>query len=254
MFSKMDPQSQRGDLSRAFVFAVKYSSLLMIPASIMVMIFSRYLIILTFGSSYTFAPQYLAWLAALYLLTGIGYVILGSFLNGTALTGTVLRMSILTLAIYLPLSPVLAWVWGPLGVLIAYIVASAMSTVYGLSRASVLFGARPDLKASGRILLASLGAAAPTITLIRLDAVGIDMSNLILGSLLFLMVYLTLAPVTGAVDKWDISNLRSIFCRTRMVAWLANPIFDYETKLLSFMRRDSAYGDTSDYNATNPIR
>ena len=44
MFSKMHPQNQRDDLSRAFTFAVKYSSLLMIPASIMVMIFSHDLI------------------------------------------------------------------------------------------------------------------------------------------------------------------------------------------------------------------
>ena len=220
------------------MFAVKYSSLLMIPASIMVMIFSRDLILLTFGSSYTFAPQYLVLLSALYLLTGIGYVILGSFLNGVALTGTVLKVSILTLTVYVPLSPMLAWLWGPLGVLVAYILANAIGTVYGLNRASALFGARPDLKASGRILLASLGAAVPTIALIRLDTLGIGLGNLIVGGLLFLVIYLTLAPIAGAIDKWDVSNLRSILCRTRTVGWLANPIFDYEAKLLSIMGRD----------------
>jgi O-antigen/teichoic acid export membrane protein len=39
MFSKMDPRNQRSDLSRGFVFAVKYTSLLMIPASVAVMVF-----------------------------------------------------------------------------------------------------------------------------------------------------------------------------------------------------------------------
>ncbi len=238
MFSKMHPQNQRGELTRAFMFAVKYSSLLMIPASIMVMIFSRDLIILTFGSGYTFAPQYLVLLSAFYLLTGIGYVILGSFLNGVALTGTVLKVSILTLTVYVPLSPMLAWLWGPLGVLVAYILANAIGTVYGLNRASALFSAHPDLKASGRILLASLGAAVPTIALIRLDTLGIGLGNLIVGGLLFLGIYLTLAPIAGAIDKWDVSNLRSILCRTRTVGRLANPIFDYEAKLLSIMRRD----------------
>ena len=220
------------------MFAVKYSSLLMIPASIMVMIFSRDLIILTFGSGYIFAPQYLVLLSAFYLLTGIGYVILGSFLNGIALTGTVLKVSILTLTVYVPLSPMLAWLWGPLGVLVAYILANAIGTMYGLNRASALFSTHPDLKASGRILLASLGAAVPTIALIRLDTLGIGLGNLIVGGLLFLGVYLTLAPIAGAIDKWDVSNLRSILCRTRTVGRLANPIFDYEAKLLSIMRRD----------------
>jgi O-antigen/teichoic acid export membrane protein len=238
MFSKMDPKIQRGDLARAFLFAVKYSSLLMIPVSVMVMIFSRDLIYLTFGSSYTFAPQYLVLLSALYLLAGIGSLILGSFLTGVALTGTVLKMGILTLAIYVPLAPALTWLWGPLGVLAAYILAGAISTVYGVNRASVMFGAHPDLKASGRILLVSLGAAVPTIALIRLDAMGIGISNLIVGGLLFLVIYLTLAPIAGAVDKWDVSNLRSLLCRPRIVAWFANPIFDYETKLLSIMGGD----------------
>jgi O-antigen/teichoic acid export membrane protein len=238
MFSKMDPKSQRGDLVRAFVLAVKYSSLLMIPASVMVMIFSRDLISLTFGGSFAFAPQYLVLLSAFYLLAGIGYLILGSFLNGVALTGTVLRMGILTLAVYVPLCPALTWLWGPLGLLIAYIIANAISTVYGLNRASVMFGARPDLKASGRILLASLGAAAPTILLIRLDSMGIGIGNLLVGGLVFLVFYLTLAPIAGAVDKVDVMNLGSLLGRPRIVAWLANPIFDYETKLLSMMERE----------------
>jgi O-antigen/teichoic acid export membrane protein len=202
------------------------------------MIFSRDLIYLTYGSRYAFAPQYLVLLSALYLLTGIGYSILGTFLNGVALTRTVLKIGILTLAIYVPLCPALTWLWGPQGLLIAYILANAIATVYGVNRASVTFGARPDLKASGRILLASLGAATPTIALILLDGMGIGINNLIVGGLLFLAIYLTLAPIAGAVDKWDISNLRSILCRPRIVAWFANPIFDYETKLLSMMGRD----------------
>ncbi len=74
--------------------------------------------------------------------------------------------------------------------------------------------------------------------LIRLDAVGVGVSNLVVGILLFLMIYLTLAPIVGGIDKWDISNLRSLLCRIRMAAWLANPIFDYELKVLSIVGRE----------------
>jgi O-antigen/teichoic acid export membrane protein len=84
MFSKMDPKDQRSDLSRGFVLAVKYTSLLMIPASVAVMVFSRNLIHLTFGSGYTLAPQYLVLLAALYLLTAISYLVIGNFLSRIA--------------------------------------------------------------------------------------------------------------------------------------------------------------------------
>jgi O-antigen/teichoic acid export membrane protein len=238
MFAKMDPRSQGGDIARGFLLAVKYTSLLMIPASVAVMVFSRNFIYLTYGSSYTLAPQYLALLAALYLLTATSYLVLGSFLNGVADTRTVLKMSVVTLAVYLPLGPVLATLWGPFGLLIAYILSIATSTVYGLRQASVKHDARPDLKASGRILLAALAAAIPTIALIQLDGAGVGAVNLIVGGILYLAVYLHLIPTLGAVDKQDILNLRTLLGSTRGVAKLAGPLFDYELRLLSVKRRD----------------
>jgi O-antigen/teichoic acid export membrane protein len=237
MFAKMDPKNQRRDLARGFVYAVKYASLLMIPASVAVMVFSRNLIYLTYGGGYTLAPQYLVLLAALYLLTAISYLVLGSFLNGVADTRTVLKMSVVTLAVYLPLGPALAWLWGPFGLLIAYILSNVTSTLYGLRQTSVKHDARPDLRASGRILLAALGAAAPTLGLIQLDGAGVGVVNLVVGGLLYLSVYLTLTPILGAVEKQDILNLRTLLGGTRIVAVLMNPVFDYESKLLSAVKR-----------------
>jgi O-antigen/teichoic acid export membrane protein len=237
MFSKMNPKDQRSDLARGFVLAVKYTSLLMLPASVAVMVFSRNLIYLTFGSGYALAPQYLVLLAALYLLTAISYLVLGSFLSGIADTRTVVKISVVTLAVYLPLGPGLAWLWGPFGLLIAYILSIATSTVYGLRHTSVKHDARPDLRASGRILLAALGAAVPTLGLIQLDGAGVGVVNLVVGGLLYLGVYLTLAPILGAVEKQDIVNLRTLLGGTRIVALLVNPVFDYESKLLSVVKR-----------------
>ena len=176
-------------------------------------------------------------MAALYLLTAISYLVLGSFLNGVADTRTVLKMSVVTLAVYLPLGPVLAWLWGPFGLLIAYILSIATSTVYGLRQTSVKHDARPDLRASGRILLAALAAAVPTLGLIQLDGAGVGVVNLVVGGLLYLGVYLTLAPILGAVEKQDILNLRTLLGGTRIVAVLVNPVFDYESKLLSAVKR-----------------
>jgi hypothetical protein len=96
--------------------------------------------------------------------------------------------------------------------------------------------ARPDLRASGRILLAALGAAVPTLGLIQLDDEGVSVVNLVVGGLLYLVVYLTLAPILGAVEKQGILNLRTLG-GTRIVALLVNPIFDYESKLLSVVNR-----------------
>jgi O-antigen/teichoic acid export membrane protein len=214
MFSKMDPKKQKGDLARGFVLAVKYTSLLMIPASIAVMAFSRDLIYLTFGRGYVFAPQYLALLTSQYLLAAIGSVVLGSFLNGIAETGTVVKMSGLTLAVYLPLGPALAWHWGAYGVLVAYILSNVASTVYGIRQSSRKYDAGPDLRASGRILIAVLVAAVPVIALIELNPTGVGLENLVVGGLLYVFMYLTVAPILRAVDKFDVANLGTILSFT----------------------------------------
>jgi hypothetical protein len=60
--------------------------------------------------------------------------------------------------------------------------------------------------------------------LIQLDGAGVGVLNLVVGGLLYLVVYLTLAPILGAVEKQDI-------------AVLVNPVLDYESKLLSAVKR-----------------
>jgi O-antigen/teichoic acid export membrane protein len=210
MFSKFDLKNQKRDLARGFVLAVKYTSLLMIPTSIGVILFSRDLIYLTFGRGYVLAPQYLTLLSALYLLTAIGYMVLDSLLTGVADTGTVVKMSILALVIYFPVAPALAWPWGPYGVLVAQIVSNAAATLYGARETSIKYDALPDLKASGRIIIAALVAAVLPVVLVQFHLAGVGVVNLVGGGLLYLLAYLTLAPVLGAVDKFDIINLRTI--------------------------------------------
>jgi putative peptidoglycan lipid II flippase len=210
MFSKMSPEDQGDEIALAFKLVVKYASLIMIPASVGVMVFSRDLVFLTYGRGYAIAPQYLIILGGLYLLTAAGYLVLGSFLSGLADTRTVLLMGVLELAIYLPSGPTLTWLWGPFGLLVALVFSNVASTLYGIRRVRVKFGIGPDLRAGGRILLAAFAAAVPTIALIQLHLTETGVVNLIAGGFLYLFAYLTLAPIIGAVDKFDITNLRTM--------------------------------------------
>jgi len=61
---------------------------------------------------------------------------------------------------------------------------------------------------------------------------------LVIGGLLYLGVYLSLAPILGAVEKQDILNSRTLLGGTWIVAVLVNPVFDYESKLLSAVKRN----------------
>jgi hypothetical protein len=94
--------------------------------------------------------------------------------------------------------------------LVAYILSSAAPIVYGIRQTSRKYDAGPDLRASGRILIAALAAAVPVIALIELHLTGVGLVNLVVGGLLYLFMYLTLAPVLGAEDKFDVANLGTI--------------------------------------------
>ena len=62
---------------------------------------------------------------------------------------------------------------------------------------------------------------------------GVGAVNLVVGGLLYLVVYLTLIPIVRAVDRQDLENLRTLLGSTRLVARLTNPVLGYVSKLLS---------------------
>jgi len=51
-------------------------------------------------------------------------------------------------------------------------------------------------------------------------------------------VYLTLAPILGAVEKQDILNLTTLLGGTRTLAALVKPVLGYEARILSAMHRN----------------
>lgn len=238
MFSKLNPRSQRNELTKGFELSVKYASLLIIPASVATMVFSRDLVYATYGTSYILAPNYLSAISSLYLLTALSYVVLPAFLNGVGYTVTILKANILTLAVFLPLGPALAWSWSVYGLIIAFVLANAVGTLYGVHEASVKLGARPGLRVNVRIIVAASLAAIPTVLLSQFYLTGTAIINLIMGGLLYLTMYLTLAPLVGALNRSDVDNLKTVFYKIAPLATLAKPILGYESWILSATSRD----------------
>lgn len=243
MFSKMDPLNQKRDIMRAFELASKYSSLLVLPATVAVMSLSTDLVYATYGRQYSLAPHYLTLLSSLYILTAVGYLVVANFLQGVGDTSTVFKMSVVYFAIYLPLGPVLASFWSVAGLVVASVLSAAATILYAVRKASFKFDVHVDLKANARILLAALISAIPTILTALLFQIvkltQIPILNLIVGGLVYLIVYLTLVPVVGAASISDINNLKTMFLRIPIVRTLMKPVFSYETEILAAIGRDS---------------
>lgn len=238
MFSKLDPEKSGNGLTKAFELSVKYSSLLIIPATVAAMVFSRELVSVTYGRGYLLAPNFLIAICSIYLLTALSYLVITPFLNGVGGTTIVLKMNIFTLAVCIPLAPLLAWFGGVYGLITASVFANAVGTLYGAHEASVRYRARSNLRANVRILIAAFAAAIPTILLLHVYVSGATIVNLIIGALLYLIAYLTLAPFLGVLNRFDVDNLKTIFYKNPQLRTIMNPILNYESWILSKIGRN----------------
>ena len=231
-FSKFSSKNENQELRRFFNLSVKYSSLLIIPTTIAVMALSADLVHVIYGTKYQLTETYLPIYASMFLLTGLGYRIIESLLNGIGETRLTLKTYLANLAVFIPLAPILTRLYGVPGMIIALLASNLTLTIYGLTIAKKKFNVNINLKGQLRIYLASALSAIPTLAFLHLSPLT-SLPNLIAGATLYLLTYLTLTPILKTVNEQDLQNLTKIF-RNLKVAWpIIKLALKYENKLLT---------------------
>jgi len=229
-FSKVDPNS--GELRRIFRLSVKYTALLIIPATIIVAILSKDIVYTLYGYSYGSAPFFLQLYILTFLYAGAGSLVLGHLFSGIGETRVILKSNLINLLVFLPLAPILTMTHGVPGLIATLLASSLLSLAYGLRIITKKVEVNLDLKASLRIYFASLLSAIPVLALLHISPFN-SLPNLMIGGSLFLLTYLTLTPLTGAITHTDLENLNLILSRIKIVWPLIRPVLTYEAKLLS---------------------
>jgi len=209
-FSKLNPQNEQQLLQTVFKSSVKYTALFLVPATMALMVLAKPVIGTIYGDKWLYAPFFLA----LYVISNL-FAIFGTFSRGNLLaalgeTKLLMKLNILTLFIGVPLAFLLIPQFGIIGVIVVTLVAGIPSMFISLHWAWKRYGAKIDFKASAKIFLAS--ATAGTATYLFLNI--LNTANWVLlatGMALFLAIYLTTAPLIGAINQKDVDNLRSMF-------------------------------------------
>ncbi|MDH5771257.1 MAG: flippase, partial [Candidatus Bathyarchaeota archaeon] len=208
-FSKLDSEREMETLRMVFQSSVKYAALLTVPVTFAIMVLSKPLVSTLFGGKYGDAPLFLTLMAAFYLYSGLGTLSLGNFLNGQGETRVTTKLALITLGFGLPLSLALIPAFGITGLIVTTLVAGIPSLAVGLWWVRKHFGVAVNWRASAKIFLASAIAATVTQTvMLQLDIQ--DWVKLVVGGIIFLATYFIVAPLTRAVDKSDIDNLREM--------------------------------------------
>jgi O-antigen/teichoic acid export membrane protein len=234
-FSKFD-SSVKDTIKRFFRLANKYTTLIILPVTALIIIFSNEIVQIIYGSTYQTAPLFLAIYSLLYLLVGVGYLTLTSFYNGLGETKTTLKMSLIAGVLLVVLSPLLTKNYGVPGLIVAFLIASGAGNAYGSYTARVHHEIEFDNRSILRIYVISLLSSVLPLTLLQFSPL-LKVFNIIIGALLYLFVFATLIPLARVIDHQELHTAMHILHRIRPLAPIADPLLKYEKRILDRHRQ-----------------
>ena len=229
-FSKIDPQDENGLLQTVFASSIKYTSLILVPTTIALMILSEPLVSTLFGEKWTQAPLFLTLYITNNLFVIFGSLTLTSLLAGIGETKMQMKLSLVTLAIGIPLSLIFIPSMGITGLILTIIIAGKPSLAIGIYWARRKYNVKIDINSSIRIFIASAIAATACFLAINFTAYT-NWIELIIGILTFAATYLLATPTIGAINKSDINNLKTMFSGLGALSKLINIPLNFMEKL-----------------------
>jgi stage V sporulation protein B len=220
-FAKLDSQNERELVKTVFASSVKYTSILLVPATMALMALSGPMIGTLYGEKYVYGPFFLTIAVMGNLLVVAGSLSQGGFLSGLGETRMLMKQSIITIFVGIPLGFFLIPPLGITGLILANVFAVVPGLVWTLFWIWKHYRAKADFQSSAKILVAStIAAFAAYIPAVLLNTA--NWIKLVVTLPLFLVVYVLSAPLVGAVSTTDINNLRSMFSGMGIVSKILN--------------------------------
>ncbi len=209
-FAKLNPQNEPELIKTVFKSSVKYTTILLVPATTAVMVLSKPMVSTLFGEQYAYAPFFLSIMVLGNLATGFGNLSMNALLTGLGETKTLMKLSLLTLALGFVLAFLLIPNLGITGIILGNLIAGIPSILLGLHWIFKHFKVSADLGSTAKIFAST--AIVTGITYVSLSFLNTaEWARLMVGGIVFLVGYLIVAPFMGAIVQEDIRNLRALF-------------------------------------------
>lgn len=228
-FSRLNPKN--GQLSQFFKRSVKYTALLIVPASAAIAVMSKDLVFTFFGPDFNLAPTFVAFYILMNLYAGFGSAVFGFLFSGIGRTDIVLKSSLINLLVFVPLAPLLTASYGIMGLIATLFISVFCSLLYLLLTAVKKINASLNVSASAKIYLASAISALFSLTFLSASPFG-SIPNLIFGGTIFIFAYLTLLPAIGVINLTDIEIFKMMFHKIKSLWPILKLLLSYEMKVL----------------------
>ena len=216
-FSKLDSKEHAETLEKIFRTSVKYTSLLIIPATTLVIVLSKPLVSTLYGATYESAPFFLSLSSLTFLYTGLGQFSISGILNGQGETRKNMILGLANAAVGLPLAIVLVPRFQIVGLIIARIISSFPQIALGSFWVKKLYNISIDWGVTTKIFLLSLIAGLITFNSVYIFSLP-NWTQLLVGITVLSSISLVLTPLFRIVNSDDIQNLREIFSETRLAS------------------------------------
>lgn len=234
-FSKLDSQNDQHLLRTIFMSSVKYTAMLLIPATAAVMVLSKPMINTLFGEQWIYAPLFLTLYVLSNVTYGIGSLSVAGLLRGLGETRMQMTLDFLTTMIGIPIAFLLIPSLGMVGVIIGPIIAAVPSTFLGLRWVWRRYKATSDWGSLAKIFTASTLAGGLTYLPLNFLELAAPL-KLVFGGALFLSLYVIIASFVGAITKSDIGNLRSILSDLGFLTAITSPPLKVVEKVVGRIR------------------
>jgi len=221
LFSKI-PRSDNGQLESVYRNTVKYSALITVPLTSVIILLSDPIVKLVYGGAYNQTSSYLKLVCVPFLLIGLGSQVNGNLLNSQGNTRQPFISSVLIFLVGLPMSLYLIPQIGIMGLLITVIVATIIGLVYLLSWIKRNYGFSLDWRTSTKIYLASAVAFIPLYFILP-SLVHQEWLQLLLGGGAYAVIFLAMIILLKTLTLSDLYDLRVILRTTGPF----RPFFNY---------------------------
>jgi len=209
LFSKI-PQSDKGQLAAVYRNAVKYSALITVPITSVLILLSDPIVQIVYGSAYDQTSNFLKLVCVPFLLIGIGHPINGSLLNSQGNTRPLFISSVLVFLVGLPMSLYLIPRMGVTGLLITMITATITGLLYLLFWINRNYGFSLDWRTSAKIYMSSAIAFTPIYYILPSLELQ-EWPQLFLGGAAYAIIYLAMILMLKTLTIVDLQNLRRMF-------------------------------------------
>jgi len=238
-FSKLDSSTSER-IKIFFKRANKYTSMLIMPVVVLLMLFSRQVIEIIYGSTYETAWLFLLLSCIGYLLVATGYLVLSSLFNGLDDTKTTLKMTLVNTVVFIVLAPIFASRYDVPGVIIASLLASGITTMYGDYVAKKKFHVEFGIKASAKIYAVAGISTIPSFLLFYFAGSKSALILLLTGSIIYLIIYMTLIPLAKIITLDELKSVNLVIQNIKPLDKIAKPFVRYEKAILRLRSNPSS--------------